>query len=59
MVLVVVVVPREVEMGLAGPQALESSSLLSSKGPVDEGSARRRISRGDSLPESGQPSIDF
>ena len=37
-------------MGLAGPRALESSSLISSKGPFDERSARRRSSRGDPLP---------
>ena len=37
---VVVVVPWEAGMGLAGPRALESSSLISSKGPVDEGRQR-------------------
>ena len=43
-------------MGLAGPRAPESSSLISSKDPVDEGSARRRSSRGDPLPPvSGEP----
>ena len=53
---IVVVVPWEAGMGLAGPRALESSSLISSKDPADEGSARRRSSRGDSLPpEIGEP----
>ena len=52
----VVVVPWEAGMGLAGPRALESSSLINSKGPADKGSARRRSSRGDPLsPESGEP----
>ena len=52
----VVVVPWEAGMGLAGPRAPESRSLISSKNPVDEGSARRRRSRGDPLPqESGEP----
>ena len=47
---VVVVVPRETGMGLAGPRALEISSLISSKAPVEKGSARRRSKRGDPLP---------
>eukprot|EP00614_Pseudopedinella_elastica_P031724 CAMPEP_0172619916 /NCGR_PEP_ID=MMETSP1068-20121228/98450_1 /TAXON_ID=35684 /ORGANISM="Pseudopedinella elastica, Strain CCMP716" /LENGTH=83 /DNA_ID=CAMNT_0013426923 /DNA_START=9 /DNA_END=256 /DNA_ORIENTATION=+ len=43
-------------MGLAGPRALQSSGLISSKDPVDEGSARRRSSDGGPLPpESGEP----
>ena len=46
---VVVVVPWEAGMGLAEPQALESSSLISSKDPSSEGSARRRSIRGDPL----------
>ena len=53
---VVVVVSWEAGMGLAGPRALESSSLISSKGPIEKGGARRRSSRGDPLPpESGEP----
>ena len=52
---VVVLVSWEAGMGLAGPRALESSSLISSKGPVDENSARRRSSLRDPLPpESGE-----
>eukprot|EP00614_Pseudopedinella_elastica_P017745 CAMPEP_0172644808 /NCGR_PEP_ID=MMETSP1068-20121228/239406_1 /TAXON_ID=35684 /ORGANISM="Pseudopedinella elastica, Strain CCMP716" /LENGTH=171 /DNA_ID=CAMNT_0013459023 /DNA_START=242 /DNA_END=754 /DNA_ORIENTATION=- len=52
---VVVVVPWEAGMGLAGPR-VESSSLISSKDPVDENSARRRSSLGDPLPpENGEP----
>ena len=46
---VVVLVPCEAGMGLTGRRAPESSSLISSKGPVDKGSARRRSSRGDML----------
>jgi len=49
-VLVLVAVSRETGMGLAGPRALESSCPISPKGPVDEGSARRRSCRGDLLP---------
>ena len=55
-VVVGVAVPWEAGMGLAGPRALKSSSLVSSKDPIDEGSARCRSSRGDPLaPESGEP----
>ena len=42
---VVVVVPWEEGMGLAGARALESSSLISSKNPIEKGGARRRSSR--------------
>ena len=53
---VVVVVQWEAGMGPAGPRALESGSLVSSKDLVDKGSARRRSSRGDPLPpERGEP----
>ena len=50
---VVVVVPWEAGMGLAGPRALESSSLISSKDPIENCGARRRSSRGDPLPPGG------
>ena len=53
---VAVAVLWEAGLGLAGPRALESSSLVSSNAPVDEGSARGRSSRGDPLPPgSGEP----
>ena len=53
---VVVAVPKEARMGLAGPRANESISLISSKDPAVEGSARRRRSRGDPRPpKSGEP----
>ena len=56
MVWVVEAVPWEAGMGLAGPRALKSSSLVSSKDPTDEGSARCRSSRGYPLAlESGEP----
>ena len=50
MVRVVVVVPWEARIRLAGPRALESSSNISSKDHADVGSARRRSSREDPLP---------
>ena len=53
---VVVEMPWEAGMGLAGPRALERRSLISSKGPVDKGSARRCSSRGDPLPPESEPS---
>ena len=46
---VVVGVPWEAGMGLAGPRVLKSSSFFSLKGPIDEGSARSRSSRGGPL----------
>ena len=48
---VVVVVPWEAGMGLAGPRVLKSSSFFSFslQGPIDEGSARSRSSRGGPL----------
>ena len=50
---VIVEVPWEAGMGLAGSQVLESSSLISSKGPADKESAYRHSSRGNPLrPES-------
>jgi len=53
---VVVEVPWGAGMEIAGPRVLESSCLISSKYPADEGSARRRSSRGVPLPpESGEP----
>ena len=56
MVSVAVVVPWEAGMGLAGPRAPKSSSLVSSKDPIDEGSARCRSSREYPLaPERGEP----
>ena len=53
---VVVVVSWEAGVGLTGPRALESSSLVSSNNPIEKGGARRRSSLGDPLtPESGKP----
>ena len=53
---IVVVVTWEMGVGLTGHRALESSSLISSKDPIEKGGARRRSSRGDPLPpESGEP----
>ena len=54
---VVVAMPWKTGMGLAGPLALESSSLVSSKGPVEKGGARRRSSRGDPLPPVRNPNM--
>ena len=39
---VIVVVPKEWGMGLAGPRALENSSVISSKDPADKGSLEIR-----------------
>ena len=48
---VIVAVPWKAGIGLAGPVALESSSPIRLKGPADEGSARRRSSLEDPLPQ--------
>ena len=53
---IVVVVTWKTGVGLTGPRALESSSLISSKGLIKKIGARCRSCRGDSLPpESGKP----
>ena len=53
---VVVVVTWRTGVGLTGPRALESSSLISSKDLFKKSVARCRSCRGDPLPpESGKP----
>ena len=53
---VVVVVSWEGGVGFTGPRALESSSLISSKGPIEQGGTRRRSRRRDPLtPKGGKP----
>ena len=52
----VLVVSWEAGVGFTGARALESSSLISSEGPIEQGGTRRRSCRRDPLtPKSGKP----